>query len=444
MPIDARIPLGVQRIRMPDRLQQAGNVLQIQNAQNQNALAQYSLWKAQKDDARAEATRNALATTGGDYDKVRDVLISSGDVAGALTLDKSRAAQAASESTTNLNKLKQTGQQIEIGAQLLGGVTDQASYDAALERATALLGPQAVQGAPAQYDPNWVANMRSQALKAKDAIDIQLKQQTFGETQRHNRATEATAALRAQNSGPMAVITGPDGTVTAVGGPSGINPNAMSALGQARGNIKRAEEEGKGIGKYYGERYADIIKAGDFATLDDDKLTRIEKLLEGVDTGAFKGTTTDLKKAAKAAGMDLEALGITDDVAPVEAARALSNEMALQARNPAGGAGMPGAMSDADRQFLAGMQPGIETTPEGRKLMIQTRKALNKRAREVAKLAVKYRKENGRLDEDFTQVLQDFSEKNPIFHAVTDDASYATVPSGQAFVDPEGVVRVKP
>lgn len=444
MPIDARIPLGVQRIRMPDRLQQAAQIAQLQNMQQQNALGQFNMQRAQREDERSAATRNALATTGGDYDKVREVLIASGDVPGALSLDKSRAAITASESTTNLNKLKQTGQQIEIGAQLLGGVTDQASYDAALERATQLLGPQAVQGAPAQYDPSWVATTRAQALKAKDAIDIQLKQRTFGETQRHNRATEATAALRAQNSGPLAMTVGPDGTTTLIGGPNGIGPNAMSAVDNARGNMKRAEEEGKVIGKTFGEMYSNIIKAGDAATLDDDKLTRLETLLKGVDTGAFKGTTTDLKKAAKAAGMDLEALGIADDVAPVEAARALSNEMALQARNPAGGAGMPGAMSDADRQFLAGMQPGIETTPEGRKLMIQTRRALNKRAREVAKLAVKYRKDNGRLDEDFTQVLQDFAEKNPIFHAVTDDATYATVPSGQAFVDPEGVVRIKP
>ena len=54
-----------------------------------------------------------------------------------------------------------------------------------------------------------------------------------------------------------------------------------------------------------------------------------------------------------------------------EAANAITNQMALAARNTANGQGMPGAMSDADRAFLSAMQPGITRTPAGNKLMIK-------------------------------------------------------------------------
>jgi hypothetical protein len=440
MPIDPSIPLGVQRARMPDPMQQLSNVLAIKAAQQQGAAADYSMQRQMREDERATATRNALAESGGDYGKVRDVLIGSGDVAGALTLDKGLAAKTKSDNEAKLAELRIHGQKIEIGAQLLGGVRDQATYDSALTRAAQILGPDAIRGAPAQFDPTWVANMRMQALKAKDAIAAQLSERQFTETQRHNKASEATANLRAQNSGPLAMTIGPDGTQTIIGGPNGINPNAMGAMANARGGIKRSEAEGQTLGDYYGGRYVEILKSSDTAQLEDAKLDRLDQLLSQVETGKFKGTTSEIKKAAKAAGVDLTALGIADDVAPVEAARALSGELALTAVQAA----MLTPVSNTDLAYITSLQPGIENTPEGRKLIVQTRKAMNKRAREVAKIAIKYRKEKGHLDEDFDALMTDYAEQNPLFHAVTNDEDFAQIPSGQFFAAPDGTVRRKP
>jgi hypothetical protein len=98
-----------------------------------------------------------------------------------------------------------------------------------------------------------------------------------------------------------------------------------------------------------------------------------------------------------------------------EAAQALSSEIALQLRNPSGGAGMPGAMSDADRQFLANMVPGLATTPEGRKLMIETATKLAQRDKEVAAMARKYRQKKGNIDEGFYDELAQFSSAKPLF-----------------------------
>jgi hypothetical protein len=96
----------------------------------------------------------------------------------------------------------------------------------------------------------------------------------------------------------------------------------------------------------------------------------------------------------------------------------LSNEMALELRNPSGGAGMPGAMSDQDRAFLANMTPGLGKTPGGNKLIIETARKIAKRDQEVAKMARAYRNKKGHFDYGFFDELQDYADKNPLFKDV--------------------------
>ena len=191
---------------------------------------------------------------------------------------------------------------------------------------------------------------------------------------------------------------------------------AVAAAGATRINMGAQEkEEDKAVGKAFGEDYVSLQKSGREAPGKIAKYDRLNSLLDGIDTGTFKGTTTDLKAAAKSAGMDLGAMGIKDDVAPIQAAQALTNAMALELRNPSGGAGMPGALSDADRVYLQSMTPGVEKTKEGRKLMTETATKLAKRDAEIAQLARNYRSKNGKLDEGFYDVLAQYSTQNPLF-----------------------------
>ncbi len=144
-------------------------------------------------------------------------------------------------------------------------------------------------------------------------------------------------------------------------------------------------------------------------------------------------------------------------VAPAEAAMALSNEMALQLRNPASGAGMPGQLSDKDREFLVSMVPGLGQTRAGRKLLINARKKMNRRAQEVAARARAYLRDHGTLDTGFEDELADWAEENPLFTA--DDFTMrerARLPSPQTeaerdalppntyYVDPNGETRRTP
>jgi hypothetical protein len=171
----------------------------------------------------------------------------------------------------------------------------------------------------------------------------------------------------------------------------------------------------KRLGQEMGDQYANLLKADMNAPATIGKYERLSGLLSSVNTGKFKGATTDLKAAAKSLGIDLNALGVTDDVAPAQAARALSNQIALELRNPAGGAGMPGALSDKDREFLIASIPGLENDPQAIGKMIEYRVKLARREQEVAKKARAYRKKNGRFDESFYDELQEWSDKNPLF-----------------------------
>ena len=173
---------------------------------------------------------------------------------------------------------------------------------------------------------------------------------------------------------------------------------------------KQEGEEAKAVGKFFGDAYADIQKAGFGAQSKINRYTRLGSLLDGVNTGKFAATGLEVAKAASALGLNID-----PNMANKEAAQSLSSEIALELRNPSGGAGMPGAMSDADRQFLANMVPGLATTPDGRKLMMETAIKLAERDKQVAHMAREYRKKNGSIKEGFYDELAQFSAQNPLF-----------------------------
>lgn len=84
MPINPNIALAVKPIEVGDPLAQYGKVAAIQNAQNQNALAQYQLSAAQREDAATNALnaayKDAFDTATGEVDinKLRQTLASGG------------------------------------------------------------------------------------------------------------------------------------------------------------------------------------------------------------------------------------------------------------------------------------------------------------------------------------------------------------------------------
>ncbi len=194
----------------------------------------------------------------------------------------------------------------------------------------------------------------------------------------------------------------------------GADQSSPQGIGQTTAGKQQQESQGK----FFGDTYSDIQKKAYEANNNIGNYSRLGQLLDGVETGKFTGSGLEIKKAAKAAGIDL---GVADNIAPLEAARALTSQMALVMRNPDSGMGMPGAMSDADRSFLVNMQPGIETTPQGRKLMMDAGIKIEQRKQEIAKLAREYK--GGNLDNGFFEAVQQYSNSHPLFDGMKAPAS---------------------
>jgi muramidase (phage lysozyme) len=166
------------------------------------------------------------------------------------------------------------------------------------------------------------------------------------------------------------------------------------------------------MGGQFADMNKEIMDGARSATGKIAALDRIGTLLKdpGVYTGAGGEKVLELKRIAKNLGFDVAGVPETETI------QAISNQFALELRNPSGGAGMPGAMSEKDREFLQAMSPGnLSKTKEGSQLLIDYNKRLAERAIEVEQTRRDYVKKNKRLDEGFYQVLADKFESKRLF-----------------------------
>lgn len=208
MPIDPSIALGVRPLEVPNQLTQFAQMAQIQNAQNQNALAQYQLAAAQ----RAENQQNALAQAlpNLDLSSVEGQRKLLGFGAPGLQilkthreLEAQRATQKAQEATTlvkNLEAIDKTTSRFKD--ELTNVATPNAAAEwLARQYKDPVLGSvvgqvpfeQAVQQIP--NDPKAFEDWRKRNSLGMDKYLADTRAELNRiETARHNVATERTAA----------------------------------------------------------------------------------------------------------------------------------------------------------------------------------------------------------------------------------------------------------
>lgn len=108
MALDPNIALQVRGIELPNQLAQYGQLASIQNAQNQNALAQYQLGAAQRAEAKDIARTNALSQAGADDAAIANALLKSGDLKGYTEFLKTRREAQKADVDLADAKLKQS------------------------------------------------------------------------------------------------------------------------------------------------------------------------------------------------------------------------------------------------------------------------------------------------------------------------------------------------
>lgn len=205
MAVDPSIALGVQTPQF-NPLMQLAQVAQLRDAQQRNQIYDLNIQDHQRQLDQTAALNKAYADNLGTNGAVNaQGVVTSLAQGGQGSLIPGVTKQLTEAQTA---KLAQQKAQVELGlqhvnaiGQILGSVKDQPTYDAALRTAASTFGPDSIADLPAQYDPNVVQQHLAQTLTYKDqldqhnkSIDQQLQAAQFGETQRHNQATEGNAA----------------------------------------------------------------------------------------------------------------------------------------------------------------------------------------------------------------------------------------------------------
>lgn len=106
----------------------------------------------------------------------------------------------------------------------------------------------------------------------------------------------------------------------------------------------------------------------------------------GGDTGKLAPLKQKATELIQAFGMDPTAIGLPADAGPAETITAITNKLAMQARSTANGAGLSGATSDTDREFLTSSVPGLPDTPLGLQMKADIIERVNKRELEGVKM----------------------------------------------------------
>lgn len=148
------------------------------------------------------------------------------------------------------------------------------------------------------------------------------------------------------------------------------------------------------MGGHLAEQHIEVNKNAQEQQQKLGQYKALDALLQTTNTGKWSETSLEVKRGLKAAGVDLEAIKWRDDIGQQEAARSIGNIMAINARAPGSG-----ATSDRDLLVQMNSVPGLNATPQGRKLLIETQQRIADRAEKLAEFTANYAEKNGgRLD----------------------------------------------
>jgi hypothetical protein len=146
-------------------------------------------------------------------------------------------------------------------------------------------------------------------------------------------------------------------------------------------NTPRPEtEEEKLVGKVFGGEFKTINEQGSLANLNDQNLEILSQLneSEGLRTGKFGELRTGAQKLAEEFGFDP---GLQDTTV-AEIVGSVTGGLVLD-----GLAKLSGSISDGERLYVQSTTPGLSTTKEGNRYLLQIRQRQNELAKEFSNVA---------------------------------------------------------
>jgi len=189
-----------------------------------------------------------------------------------------------------------------------------------------------------------------------------------------------------------------------------------AALEIAKQDAEISRIEGRSRQERYADNYTSRMGAWDNARTQIRDVMLLQQLIgEGIDTGYGTELMMSVRNVAGSLGFEV------DSIADQELFGAITKRMALALRNPAGGAGMPGSMSDSDREYLNAMIAGLEKTEGGNAIMLKVMEAQLRRDMKLGEMADEWMDKNGTY-KGFRQEAQAYSDANPMFESLKAEA----------------------
>lgn len=278
MPIDASIPLALVGRNAPqiDLVTPILQVEQLRGAQQRRRLGELQLTEAERAATEGAALRDVyaraaeaetLGTPEGQPQLLRDIAKVSpqGYLAERQRQTQERTAErTALKAELDLRKthFEFAQKRTEYALQLLGGTTNQASYDRAKALAAQALGADAVAALPELYDPKVVDELRQQNLSSKEQLDQAWRE---NELARKQLEEEVMRAGRVETRRQIQAVELPGQKELA------REHGAIGAEKQAAGQIRAQEiainrylnlEEAGKVGVPIGTRMADLAAKG--------------------------------------------------------------------------------------------------------------------------------------------------------------------------------------
>lgn len=282
MALDPRISLGVQPVQLSNPLDQYGKIAALQQAQNQNALAQYQLGAAQRADEQAQNRLRLFQEAGGDPGKVANAFLQSGDWKGYTELTRNQSEKRAAD-------LKFNADLAQRAASIYSTVKDEPTWQMARQKLAALGGDAST--LPATYDPAFVQSEIQQAFSIKDLAERVLTSQSLGGT---NRVISTPKYALPGTTPTASVVPGSVGQVTMTPDAAAADARARQRLAFEIGQASPAAVEAKAAAQERGRASVDggkpltesQAKAANFAGRMNTAFGVIDKL-EGSDPTAL-------------------------------------------------------------------------------------------------------------------------------------------------------------
>lgn len=202
----------------------------------------------------------------------------------------------------------------------------------------------------------------------------------------------------------------------------------IAALGRGQSQSKYDQANDEALAKLN----EDIFAGGKGAVADKQTLGLLEQAVNGTadqspaNQGALAQASLTLRKTLSAFGVD------AGNTAPEEMINALGNQLALRLRDPSNGAGMPGSLSDSDRQFLTSMSVSLGNSPEANRQLVSYYLKIQQKNIDLENLRRDYVQRKGRLDEGFRAEMSDYLQKTGIYAGAGGAPAAPTAPGAAA------------